>query len=531
MPTSPGAQSRSAAPAVALRLGAPVSLAGETGWAPGPIATIALAAAVTGIPVLLHLVGAAAGITACVVLALLLANFAAPAVPIALIFSYLFQNLFVALVSPAIDDINQFNAIRAYNFILTAVTWIVAAWTFWTARARFDRRFRALMDVTTVALAAIGVYFVLGLIANPGGAIIYLRNIVAPFLLLQTFAVIAYRHRISMSWALIAIATLTLLYGYLELLAHDSLLSLVNGDTYLNWKIKESYEAGVFLRDLHETGRVLRSYLDTLVIDFLNTPLFRDLGLSVYRLTGPNFHFISFAYALAFFSVVWAALGSWWYVILALPLLLVVGSKGALIVTVLVTPAIAALPYLRGRVPLWMFMAVLAIYATAGIVAGVRMQDYHVIGFVSGVASLLGNPIGHGIGVGGNLVVEVATIDWNRSQHLGQMDQVMESAVGVLFYQMGIFALVPLATLVWLAVKLWGLYMASRDRLFAAGAFALLTITVNGIFQEEALFSPLALGVVVALAGLLLGRAYRAVPAEAAAARHVVTPVRLRVRR
>jgi hypothetical protein len=107
----------------------------------------------------------------------------------------------------------------------------------------------------------------------------------------------------------------------------------------------------------------------------------------------------------------------------------------------------------------------------------------------------------------------------------------MESAVGVLFYQMGIFALVPLATLVWLAVKLWGLYMASRDRLFAAGAFALLTITVNGIFQEEALFSPLALGVVVALAGLLLGRAYRAVPAEAEAARHVVTPVRLRVRR
>jgi hypothetical protein len=528
MPTSPVARSTSAAAGRAPRLGAPLLPAGRIGWEPGPIGTIALAAAVTGLPVLLHLTGAAVGIAACVVLALLLANFAAPAVPIALIFSYLFQNLFVALVSPAIDDIGQFNTIRAYNFILTAVTWIVAAWWFWTARASYDRRFRALMDVTTVALAAIGVYFVLGLIANPAGAVIYLRNIVAPFLLLQIFAVVAYRNRISMSWALIAVATFTLLYGYLELFAHDGLLRLVNGDTYLNWKVKESYEAGVFLKDLHETGRVLRSYLDTLVIDFLNTPLFRDLGLSVYRLVGPNFHFISFAYALAFFSVVLAALGSWWYVILALPLLLVVGSKGALIVTVLVTPAIAALPYLRGRAPLWLFVAVLAIYAAAGIIAGIKMQDYHVIGFVSGVASLLGNPIGHGIGVGGNLVVEVATIDWNRSQHLGQMDQVMESAVGVLFYQMGVFALVPLATLVWLAVKLWGLYMASHDRLFAAGTFALLTITVNGIFQEEALFSPLALGVVVALAGLLLGRAYRTTPAEAV--RHVVTPTRLRVR-
>ena len=276
MPTSPVARSTSAA-ARALHPGAPLLPAGRIGWAPGPIATIALAAAVTGLPVLLHLTGAVVGIVTCVVLALLLANFAAPA---ALIFSYLFQNLFVALVSPAIDDISQFNAIRAYNFILTAVTWIVAAWWFWTARASYDRRFRALMDVTTVALAAIGVYFVLGLLANPGGAVIYLRNIVVPFLLLQIFAVVAYRNRISMSWALISVATFTLLYGYLELFAHDGLLSLVNGDTYLNWKIKESYEAGVFLKELHETGRVLRSYLDTLVIDFLNTPLFRDLGLS-----------------------------------------------------------------------------------------------------------------------------------------------------------------------------------------------------------------------------------------------------------
>ena len=281
MPTSPVARSTSAAAGRAPRLGAPLLPAGRIGWAPGPIGTIALAAAVTGLPVLLHLTGAAVGIAACVVLALLLANFAAPAVPIALIFAYLFQNLFVALVSPAIDDISQFNTIRAYNFILTAVTWIVAAWWFWTARASYDRRFRTLMDVTTVALAAIGVYFVLGLIANPSGAVIYLRNIVAPFLLLQIFAVVAYRNRISMSWALIAVATFTLLYGYLELFAHDGLLSLVNGDTYLNWKVKESYEAGVFLKDLHETGRVLRSYLDTLVIDFLNTPLFRDLGVSV----------------------------------------------------------------------------------------------------------------------------------------------------------------------------------------------------------------------------------------------------------
>ncbi len=328
MPTRPrDAQARSTTGAPALRPGTPPLLADNAGWAPGPIATIALAAAITGIPVVLHLAGAAVAIATCIVLALLVATFAAPAVPIVLIFSYLFQNLFVALVSPAISNMDQFNAIRAYNFILTAVIWIVVAWTFWTARASFDRRFRALMDVTTVALVSIGIYFVVGLTANPSGAIIYLRNIVAPFLLLQIFAVVAYRHRISMSCSLVAIASLTLLYGYLELLAHDDFLRLVNGDTYLNWRVKESYEAGVWLKELQETGRVMRSYLDALLIDFLNTPLFGDLGLSVYRIVGPNFHFISFAYALAFFSVVLAALGRWWYVVVALPMLLVVGSK------------------------------------------------------------------------------------------------------------------------------------------------------------------------------------------------------------
>jgi hypothetical protein len=504
---------------------APALMADNPGWAPGPIATIVLAAVITGIPVALHLTGTAVGIAACVVLALLIANFAAPAVPVALISSYLFQNLFVSLVSPAISDMDQFNSIRAYNFILTAVIWIVVAWTFWTARASFDRRFRAFMDITTVALISIGVYFVLGLAANPSGALIYLRNIVAPFLLLQIFAVVAYRHRVSTVSALVAIASFTLLYGYFEFIAHDSLMYMVNGDTYLYWRTRD--EQSKWLMELHEMGRVMRSYLDALAIDFLNTPLLRDLGLSTYRILGPNFHFISFAYVLAFFSVVLAALGRWWYALLAVPLMLVIGSKGALIFTVLVTSALVALPYLRGNAPLWSCMAVLAGYAIAGIITGIRMQDYHVIGFVGGVLGLMSNPIGRGIGVGGNLAVDATTIDWARSQQLGHVDPVVESAIGVMFYQMGVFAIIPLAILIWLAFKLWALYRRSHDRLFATGAFAILTVMVNGIFQEEALFSPLALGLVVALAGLLLGRAYRTMPATRPTARQLATAVRL----
>ena len=287
MPTSPpDVQARSVTGNVKSRPRTHAPMAENLGWAPGPIATIALAAAVTGIPVALHLTGTAVGIAACVALALLVATFAAPAVPVALISSYLFQNLFVSLVSPAISDMDQFNSIRAYNFILTAVIWIVVAWTFWTARASFDRRFRAFMDITTVGLISIGVYFALGLAANPSGALIYLRNIVAPYLLLQIFALVAYRHRVSTVSALVAIASFTLLYGYFEFIAHDSLMYLVNSDTYLYWRTRD--EQSKWLMELHEMGRVMRSYLDALAIDFLNTPLLRDLGFSTYRISAPT---------------------------------------------------------------------------------------------------------------------------------------------------------------------------------------------------------------------------------------------------
>jgi hypothetical protein len=50
------------------------------------------------------------------------------------------------------------------------------------------------------------------------------------------------------------------------------------------------------------------------------------------------------------------------------------------------------------------------------------------------------------------------------------------------------------------------------------------------MFQEEALFAPLALGLVLALAGMLLGRAYRQAPVAREFARDPAVPAE-RVRR
>ena len=473
--------------------------------------SLALAVLVTALPVLFHLAGQVIGIATCVALALIVALAAPAAVPITLIFSYLCQNLFVAMVSTQISSIDDLNFLRGYNFILTVAMWAPLAVGFWLSRGSFDRRLRQLIDVTTFVLVVIGVYFLIGVAADPSSAASYLRNISAPFLLFQIFALVAYRHRVSMMAAFVVLAVFALVYGYLEMFEHDRLFALVNGDAYIKWRIKQDYEGGLWLRDLHETGRVMRSYLDALTVDFLNSPLFRDIGFQFYRLLGPNFHSISFAYVLAFFSVVLLALGQWWYLIAALPLVLVIGSKGALAFMLLVSAGLALVRLFRGTWPLYLYLVGLAVLATLGIITGIRVQDYHVIGLIGGIDGFLSNPLGRGIGAGGNLSLVTSSIDWSQSQQLGHTNIAVESSVGVLLYQVGIFGILILAVIGWMAARLWKLYRRLGEPLYAVTALGLITIAVNGIFQEEALFAPLAFGMLAAIAGLLLGRAERTV--------------------
>jgi hypothetical protein len=475
----------------------------------GTAATLGLAVLVTMLPVVMHLAGQAAGIAVCFALALLVANFAASAAPVVLIFSYVFQNLFVALISPQVGSLDEFNAIRAYNFVLTAAVWVVVAGSYWIDRASFEARLRSVIDLTTVALVFIGLYFLIGARIDPSGASVYLRNIAAPFLLFQIFAIVAYRYRVSVTTALILIATAALIFGYIELLAPEKLFRLINGDIYLKWRMKQEYESGAWLKEMHETGRVYRGYLDAMVINFLNTPFLSDLGLRFHRIVGPNFHSISFAYCLAVFSVLFVAIGHWWFAILAFPVLLVIGSKGALLLVVAVIAARATILRFRGLRPLWVYTALLLCYAATAIVIGIKGQDYHVIGFIGGLNGFLKNPFGHGIGVGGNLSLNMTVIDWNRSQNIGSTDVAVESAVGVLLFQMGVFGIALIAILGSIAVSLWKLYSRTRNQILAVSALGLLTIIVNGIFQEEALFSPVALGLMLAFSGALLGRFYR----------------------
>jgi hypothetical protein len=268
--------------------------------------------------------------------------------------------------------------------------------------------------------------------------------------------------------------------------------------------MEDRLTSGHWLRLMHDTGYVLRGITDTITTSPFN--YFSEYGMSFYRLVGPNFHPISFAYAISFFAIVLiAARRGGIYLLAVLPLLVVIGSKGAIAYLLLTALALLVARSYRGNALFASFAVVVAVYAGAALAVALAEGNYHALGLIGGLKQFAGNPLGHGLGAGGNLTVE--HMDWSRAQELGYTDQAMESAVGVLLFQMGLAGLVFLAFLCWLSWYCWREYRRSGEIMLAAASFSILIITANGLLQEEALFAPLALSLMSLLAGLGIGRA------------------------
>lgn len=468
-----------------------------------------LALAVVAIPIGAHVVGQPLGLALCVALSALAANYVPGAVPTILLAGFLFQNTFVSLVSPAFAGIDEFNAARAYNFVSTLTIWAVLSAVYWTGprepRSTIDR----LMLGTCAILVLIAGYFALGAATDAKNAAIYLRNISIPVLVFQASLLSAGRTGRSVTGGLPILAVLVLAWGYAELLARDELVSLVNGDTYLGYTMRQQVEAGTWLRDLRETGRVVRGMEDMLKVDLFNSALFSDLKIRFYRLLGPNFHSISFAYALATLGLFRLSSGRVLPILLALPLLVVIGSKGAVLLVLFGGGALVAFGASRSSLVWPALLLALVVFSVAAIAVGVTQGDYHAVGLFGGLNGFLQNPIGRGLGVGGNLSMDMARIDWSRWQTLGGTDFAVESAVGVVLYQMGVAGLAVWLGPVAIAWTAWRLALERGSRSLAWPAFAITVAAANGLLQEEALFAPLAMGSCMLFAGIALGQALR----------------------
>jgi hypothetical protein len=426
------------------------------------------------------------------------------------IFALLFQNLFVSLLSPIIAGPSELEFIKGYNFLACAVMWTTVVVGYLLRWRSAPAELTRLMLAGVGVMAVIGLYFLIGFMQEPMAATIYLRNVVFPMLMFQLALLTATFHATPVTRTLIAIGVLGIVCGYVELAFRDLWLDLTNGHAYWRFEEIKATDSGIWEREMRATGEVMVELKDRFKFDFFNTPLLEGVMPSRFlRVFGPNISPISYAYGIAFFILFLCATRRYLLAACAVPLMIFCGVKGAIILMLFVaagwvmTPLIGAVPTVVAGV----FAAVA--YAALGIFIGIRIGDYHVIGFMGGWNGFLAAPLGRGLGIGGNLSADFTSVDWSAAQQAGAVDGAVESAVGVLLYQMGVAALVPLAFYAAIALVVWRLYRASGLLPQALAAFGILITLVNGIFQEEALFAPLAMAMFMCLAGLAIGHALR----------------------
>lgn len=486
----------------------PLPAGAQFGWVALPL-MVAAASAVFG-PVL-NAVSPMLGLAVQALLALATAIALPSYGPIVAIVVLLFQNVFVSICSPLYaSDPSQLDFIKGYNFLTCVLLWLVSAVTYLARQRHRNRALDRWMLASTAVLAAVGLYLLIGVLQDPKAAAIYLRNIVLPFLLFQLALLAACNYRLRVTPLLVTIAVVFIACGFVEFAFRETWLTLTNGRTYWYLDGLKAMDAGVWDKQMRATGSVMVDLMDRFRVSFFNTPLLEPLGLTtVLRLFGPNISAVSFAYGVGFFVLFLTASGRYLLALAGFALLILCSVKGAVLMVLFVLAGLVGTRLIGAVATLVLALLALAVYAAVVIVSGLKIGDYHVVGLMGGVNGFLQQPFGRGIGVGGNLAGDFNSVNWEAAQHFGAVEGAYESAVGVLLYQMGAAALVPLGFCFALAITIWRLY--ARSGLLAQGmaAFGILIILVNGLFQEEALFSPPALGLMLCMAGLVLGHAIR----------------------
>lgn len=472
----------------------------------------AIAMLLTALPIFLHFVSQPIAILFCVAGALLASRFLERDVPLLVLIPNIFQNTFAAMLSSHVEDYADIEVIKSYSFLTAAVCWLYLAVVFTQRPSAYSPFVRRLIYASVGLLAVVGVYFVLGLAVNPRNATVYLRNIGLPILFFQIFLLVGAKHRVNLPKMLALILVSVGICGYLELFWLNGWLTLTGGWRYLTLFSAKRLVNLDEIRRAAEEGRVVTSVLDYSKSELFNTSLARSLDLRVQRLQGPGFNTISFAYLLSAPIALLAIHKRILLALFAMPLMLATSAKGPLVFTVLSVGFFFLFKNARSNFPVFALGALLALYALVVIKVGSGSGDYHVLGLLGGLNGFLRFPIGHTLGDGGNLsIVDFGALKWDEFQKSGAADVAVESAFGVLLYQLGIGAAFWFAFYFWVAAVAWRLYKEMRAPGLSFVTSGIMISLTNGLFQEEAYFVPFSLAFFMGYCGLILGATDREV--------------------
>lgn len=474
------------------------------------IPTLLIAVATTAFVPIMHVASPVLSLTVEVLVAIAIVVAVPTYAPAVAIFVLFFQNLFVSILSPLISVPSDLDFIKGYNFLACSVMWLTTFGLYVFGQRSRSAEVNQIMRWGVVTLAVVALYFAIGFVQNGQAASVYLRNIVLPLFLFQLSLLTAATFEVRATPFLVTLGVILIVCGYVEFAFRDFWLAVTNGYTFWGFDELKATHSGVWEAEMRATGNVPVTLKDRFSFDFLNTPLLEGFGLSkILRIHGPNMSAISFGYGIAFFGLFLFSVGRPFLALAALPLLIVCSVKGALITVIFVLGAWMSTRLLGAVVTLVLGLVALAIFAVAAIHVGLQIGDYHVIGLMGGINGFLEKPFGRGLGIGGNLSDTYFSIDWSAAQAAGTIDGAVESAVGVLIYQMGIAALVPLGFYFAVALKAWRLYASSGLLTQGLAGFGVMVVLLNGLFQEEALFAPPALGLMLSLTGLVIGSQIR----------------------
>ncbi|MBV8060345.1 MAG: hypothetical protein JO126_07355 [Alphaproteobacteria bacterium] len=423
-----------------------------------------------------------------------------------LLAALLLQNTVIAMVAPQITEHSIFSILQATSFLITLICACLALPVWLRMHDYLKREYKPLLRSMIWLVVVIAVYCVYGLAhTDASSAVTYARTFLSGALMLTVGIVFGLQvsprqaAHITSVFAIVMIA-----WGFAELLVPRELYTMFNAADFLHLKFAGASDILAFSQVSDVLNFEKHSYL--------NLSGIFGLDLVTLRLRGPSFHPITFAYSAAFCCLLCfiyredlLALGCYLVVLL-------IGAKGALLLTTL--SAVLYLFYKITRNPGWYKIALvtaLLFYVVIALFYGSATRDYHFVGLMGGIKGFLHNPLGYGVGVGGNLseqgkqdlVTKMSTI-----QNVGG-DYGFESGVGVGLYQLGIGFTAIIAFFYQMWRQVWYVAQEHNDNprlMIIPSVYAILL--ANSLFQEEA-FSPVGWGLWFLFGGMLIANRWR----------------------
>ncbi|WP_420002489.1 hypothetical protein [Arenibacterium sp. LLYu02] len=395
---------------------------------------------------------------------------------IVLMLALTFQSVLISIVSPFFEGRADLSLVQGLHFSIILATALVGVLTIgFNRKLRRDIGWDRLFFILWLIMLVNLFYLAYGVAKNGSvSAVIYFRNTTSVLLMVIIgWYLGAKLSRDNFLTVISAVLTAAVIYGLFEFFMTRSLYSLINADSFFRLKYEGRYDISG-LEDVLEFAKR----------PFLNLAVLEEIGLTTFRLSGPNMHAISYAYICSFALVFFAINKAYVRMALSFFILLAIQAKGPLFVIVL---AFIGLVLTRKKTSFgWpVYFGLNVVYSVAAFIIGTATRDFHVIGLMGGVLGFLRNPFGYGLGAGGNLARE--EFSWSDAQNAGAAAFGVESAVGVLLYQVGIATFIFL--FFYFRLSIWSENrMRSIPEISAYRIMPLMGIAIvfNGLFQEEA---------------------------------------------